>query len=117
MVFINSNNKKKRLNIREVNDYLDQLSKSNTYEGKKKSEARSKILSDLIRNTTAMQHKWLVRIILKDVKIGINEASIFGAFHPDANQVGVCVCVCVCVCGRVGVCVCVCVRVCVCVNV
>ena len=30
--------------------------------------------------------KWLVRIILRDVKIGLGQKAILNAFHDDANE-------------------------------
>ncbi|PHT40071.1 hypothetical protein CQW23_18925 [Capsicum baccatum] len=44
------------------------------------------ILSDLIRKTNAQEMKWIIMIILKDLKLGISEKSIFHEFHPDAED-------------------------------
>ena len=30
------------------------------------------------------QQKWLIRIIMRDLKIGLSENSVFGLYHPDA---------------------------------
>ncbi|WMV08590.1 hypothetical protein MTR67_001975 [Solanum verrucosum] len=30
--------------------------------------------------------KWIIMIILKDLKLGISEKSIFDEFHPDAED-------------------------------
>eukprot|EP00474_Spongospora_subterranea_P002280 CRZ02738.1 hypothetical protein [Spongospora subterranea] len=36
--------------------------------------------------TSATQHKWLMRIILKDLKLGIGETTILSVFHPSALE-------------------------------
>ena len=46
----------------QVNDYLDDLANSNT---KKDRPGVKKALQLLMRNTSALQQKWLIRIILK----------------------------------------------------
>lgn len=37
-------------------------------------------------NLSAVQLKWILRIILKDLKIGLGEKIVFDALHPDANE-------------------------------
>ncbi|CAH9140878.1 unnamed protein product [Cuscuta epithymum] len=68
------------LTIKELNDFLDSLASSVN-----RSE-KTAILSDLIRRTNAQEMKWIVMIILKDLKLGISEKSIFHVFHPDAED-------------------------------
>eukprot|EP00731_Ephydatia_muelleri_P038361 Em0732g2a len=43
-----------------------------------------KALQLLLRNTSALEQKWLIRIILKGLKTGLSENSVFSVFHPDA---------------------------------
>ena len=43
-------------------------------------------LLHLLRNTSALEQKWLIRMILKDMKLGLSENSILYAFHPDARD-------------------------------
>lgn len=43
-------------------------------------------LLHLLRNTSALEQKWLIRMILKDMKLGLSENSILNAFHPDARD-------------------------------
>jgi DNA ligase-4 len=38
----------------------------------------------MLRRTTALEQKWIVRIILKELKIGLSEKSILTYFHEDA---------------------------------
>ncbi|XP_062183911.1 putative DNA ligase 4 [Phragmites australis] len=68
------------LTIKEVNDVLDRLAATEN-----RSEKAS-ILSSLIKRTNALEMKWLLMIILKDLKLGISEKSIFHEFHPDAED-------------------------------
>ncbi|KAJ6836646.1 DNA ligase 4 [Iris pallida] len=68
------------LTIRELNDALDQLaSKENRGE-------KTDVLAGLIKKTNAVEMKWILMIILKDLKLGISEKSIFHEFHPDAED-------------------------------
>ncbi|KAG1326863.1 DNA ligase 4 [Cocos nucifera] len=68
------------LTIKELNDALDQLaSKENRAE-------KTGVLSGLIKKTNALEMKWILMIILKDLKLGISEKSIFHEFHPDAED-------------------------------
>ncbi|XP_010483218.1 PREDICTED: DNA ligase 4-like isoform X2 [Camelina sativa] len=68
------------LTIKELNDLLDRLATSEN-RGEKTS-----VLSTLIQKTNAQEMKWVVRIILKDLKLGMSERSIFQEFHPDAED-------------------------------
>ncbi|KAM3369769.1 hypothetical protein ACQJBY_017561 [Aegilops geniculata] len=68
------------LTIKEVNDALDRLSASDTRSDK------ASVLSSLIKKTNALEMKWLLMIIIKDLKLGISEKSIFHEFHPDAED-------------------------------
>ncbi|KAG5594743.1 hypothetical protein H5410_035975 [Solanum commersonii] len=68
------------LTIKELNDFLDHLASSEN------RAEKTSILSDLIRKTNAQEMKWIIMIILKDLKLGISEKSIFHEFHPDAED-------------------------------
>ncbi|XP_058068176.1 DNA ligase 4 [Magnolia sinica] len=68
------------LTIKELNDSLDRLASSEN-RGEKTS-----VLSDLIKKTNALEMKWIIMIILKDLKLGVSEKSIFHEFHPDAED-------------------------------
>ncbi|XP_077221842.1 DNA ligase IV [Tasmannia lanceolata] len=68
------------LTIKELNDLLDQLASSENRPGK------ASVLADLIKKTNAKEMKWIVMIILKDLKLGVSEKTIFQEFHPDAED-------------------------------
>lgn len=36
--------------------------------------------------TSAEEQKWLIRIILKDMKLGLGQSSVLDTFHPDAKD-------------------------------
>lgn len=71
------------LSIAEVNHHLDIISMSNA-KGKEGQKDVNSSIKHLLVNLSALQLKWLIRIILKDLKIGIKEHIILDAFHPDA---------------------------------
>jgi DNA ligase 4 len=66
------------LSVDDVNYYLDML---NTATEKPEKEH---IMKALLQHTTPAEHKWLVRIILRDLKIGLSEKTILGNYHDDA---------------------------------
>ncbi|XP_064401547.1 DNA ligase 4-like isoform X2 [Halichondria panicea] len=69
------------LTVSQVNQYLNDLAMSNA---KKERAGVKKALQLLLRNTSAMEQKWLIRMILKELKTGLSENSVFSVFHPDA---------------------------------
>lgn len=40
----------------------------------------------LLKNTSALEQKWLIRMIMKDMKMGMSEKSVLNAFHADARD-------------------------------
>ncbi|KAK6944587.1 BRCT domain [Dillenia turbinata] len=68
------------LTIKELNALLDRLAS-----GECRAE-KTLVLSDLIKKTNAQEMKWIIMIILKDLKLGVSERSIFHEFHPDAED-------------------------------
>ncbi|XP_039131950.1 DNA ligase 4 [Dioscorea cayenensis subsp. rotundata] len=68
------------MTIKELNDALDRLASCENRGDK------AAILSDLIKKTNPVEMKWILMIILKELKLGISEKSIFHEFHPDAED-------------------------------
>ncbi|KAF9292033.1 DNA ligase (ATP) [Mortierella alpina] len=62
--------------IRDVNQLLTGLSK--------KGSDNAQIFKTLVQSYTALENKWVVRIISKDLKIGMSENSVLPCYHPDA---------------------------------
>ena len=40
----------------------------------------------LLRAMTALEQKWLIRVLLKDLHLGLGQTAVFGAWHPDAKD-------------------------------
>lgn len=70
----------KNVSVEEVNSQLDLL--SNALE---KSEKKS-ILRTMVCSMSSLEQKWLVKMILKDMKIGAHD-KILGTFHPKALEI------------------------------
>lgn len=77
--------------IETVNEVLDKLSTTRSVgeDGQKRSLAaeHAKILKRCVATMTPGEMKWLIRIILRDLKIGVGEKTIFDRLHPDAMSV------------------------------
>lgn len=71
------------LTLSDVNAALDRLSDMN---GKNKREDIKSLLKFLIAQMSAVEQKWLVRIILKKVKLGVDQNTILRKFHPQAKE-------------------------------
>lgn len=69
------------LKIKEVNDFLDSVAINNA---SKQKDLVKKNLLHLITHTSALEQKWLIRMILKDMKLGISKETVLQIFHPDA---------------------------------
>ncbi|XP_040043330.2 DNA ligase 4 [Gasterosteus aculeatus] len=69
------------LTIKEVNDFLDSVAINNA--GKQKDLVKKSLLH-LITHSSALEQKWLIRMILKDMKLGISKETVLQVFHPDA---------------------------------
>jgi len=65
------------LTIKRLNEILDQL--ANNID-------QVKYFRELIKETNAAEMKWVVRIILKDLKLGIKLETVLTTFHPDGND-------------------------------
>lgn len=42
---------------------------------------------DIIKQLSALEQKWLIRILLKDTKLGLGQKSLLSAYHEDAEEV------------------------------
>ena len=67
------------LSITQVNNMLDQLS------AVQKEEHQLPIFDKFYRNMNADEMMWLIRIILRQMKIGATEKTFFDIWHPDAE--------------------------------
>jgi DNA ligase-4 len=68
------------MTIGEVNDLLDQLSAAS------KEENQVPIMEHFYRNMNAEELMWLIRVILRQMKVGATERTFFEMWHPDAES-------------------------------
>ena len=64
------------ITINTVNEYLTALSKT------RDKEERTSIMSKIIKECNSEEQKWIISIILKDLKIGLSYDSFFKNFDP-----------------------------------
>lgn len=69
------------MTINDVNDFLDELSRSTS------SEEKVTCLAKLIKKASVSEQKWIIHIILKDLKIGIGHESVFKHLDSRAQDV------------------------------
>ncbi|KAG9243105.1 hypothetical protein BJ878DRAFT_568736 [Calycina marina] len=67
------------MSIAEVNRLLDKLALSQS------DKDQQPIFEQFFDEMNADEIKWLIRIIVKQMKIGTTEKTIFGSFHPAAD--------------------------------
>ncbi|KAL1304390.1 hypothetical protein AAFC00_003390 [Neodothiora populina] len=68
------------LTIGEVNEMLDRLAAA------QKEENQFPIFKDFYESMNAEEVLWLIRIILRQMKVGASEKTIFEQWHPDAED-------------------------------
>ncbi|KAL4741955.1 DNA ligase 4 [Aspergillus similis] len=66
--------------IEEVNEKLDLLSSAS------KEEEQLPILAEFYRRMNPEELTWLIRIILRQMKLGATERTFFDVWHPDAEN-------------------------------
>ncbi|XP_067842559.1 DNA ligase 4 [Heptranchias perlo] len=71
------------LTVQEVNEHLDSIALNNAA---KRKDLVKKSLLRLICQSSALEQKWLIYMILKDMKLGISQQTIFHLFHADAAE-------------------------------
>lgn len=65
--------------VYDVNKLLDELNLS-------ESDEKPSIITKIIRKFSSIEQKWLIRIILKDLKIGISDKLVLTQYHIDAIE-------------------------------
>ncbi|OQV04258.1 hypothetical protein CLAIMM_09169 [Cladophialophora immunda] len=68
------------MTIGEVNELLDKLS------GAPREENQLPILAEFYKRMNAEELMWLIRVILKQMKVGATEKTFFHLWHPDAES-------------------------------
>ncbi|XP_077170434.1 DNA ligase 4 [Paroedura picta] len=75
--------KQGQLTVQQVNVLLDSVSTNNA---SKRKDLVKKSLLQLITQSSALEQKWLIRMIVKDLKLGASQQTLFSIFHPDAAE-------------------------------
>ncbi|XP_062971961.1 DNA ligase 4 [Elgaria multicarinata webbii] len=75
--------KQGQLTIQQVNELLDAISNNNAA---KRKDLVKNSLRQLITQTSALEQKWLIRMIIKDLKLGVSQQTLFSIFHADAAE-------------------------------
>lgn len=68
------------MSIEEVNEKLDELSAAS------KEDQQLPILAEFYRRMSPEELLWLIRIILRQMKVGATERTFFHVWHPDAES-------------------------------
>lgn len=71
------------LTIQDVNSLLDDV--ANGHASKDRDLVR-RGLGRLLRELSAREQKWLIRIIMKELKTGLSHHLVFSAYHVDAED-------------------------------
>lgn len=68
------------LSISKVNELLDQLAAA------QREENQLSIVEELYNNMNADELMWVIRIILRQMKVGATEKTFYNIWHPDADN-------------------------------
>ncbi|XP_071535419.1 DNA ligase 4 [Panulirus ornatus] len=74
---------KGEMSLHDVDTQLTSIAEN--YAAKKHEDVERSLLT-MLRNMTATEQKWLIRVLLKDMRLGIGQSAIFNAWHPDAKD-------------------------------
>ena len=72
------------LSIDEVNKDLDAIAANNASKTGKDIVRRH--LMHLVTSLSAIEQKWLIRMVMKELKMGLSQTSVLGVYHPDAEE-------------------------------
>lgn len=72
--------KQSSINVSELNNHLDLIANRDS------DTKLDEIMLKMFRSLTNSESKWIVRIMLKKLKLGIDNNKILNVFHPDAVE-------------------------------
>lgn len=72
-----------KMTLEDVDGRLTAIAEN--YAAKNHEEVERSLLV-MLRGMTATEQKWLIRVLLKDMRLGIGQGTIFNAWHPDAKD-------------------------------
>ncbi|XP_058794826.1 DNA ligase 4-like isoform X3 [Phymastichus coffea] len=70
-----------QLTVLNVNKFLDDVAASHEM-----SLQKDELFQHFLRKVSAVELKWLTRIVLKDMKLGLMQKKVFEVIHPDAEE-------------------------------
>ncbi|VVC30005.1 Hypothetical protein CINCED_3A019636 [Cinara cedri] len=71
------------MTIADVNQLLDKIAMKHANNESREVE---QILQLMLLKFSSNEQKWLIRLLLKDMHLGISHVKILNAYHPDAGQ-------------------------------
>lgn len=74
---------KGNLSLLEVDEHLTSIAENHAA---KKNDEVERSLLEMLKGMSAKEQKWLLRVLLKDMRLGIGQTLIFNAWHPDAKD-------------------------------
>lgn len=72
--------------IAQVNGWLDRLAAVAADKAPTQADERQKLFVEATRALSAFELKWIIRIILRNMRIGIKEMSMLKAYHRHAEE-------------------------------
>ncbi|RLN87661.1 hypothetical protein BBJ28_00001135 [Nothophytophthora sp. Chile5] len=73
-------NTKREHTLQDVNELLDALVRADS------NASRKKVVMRLATEFPANEQKWVVRVVLKDLKVGLRHERVLNFLHPDAME-------------------------------
>jgi DNA ligase-4 len=73
------------LSVWDINAWLDKLSEAVLKEAGR-AAARLSLLVPLLDKLNFSEHKWLIRIVLKEMRLGCKSERVLAAMHPGADK-------------------------------
>lgn len=80
MLYRGSGGDKAQKTLQDVNELLDALIRADS------NTARRKVIMQLSTEFPANEQKWIIRIVLKDLKVGLRHERVLNFLHPDAME-------------------------------
>lgn len=71
------------MSIQDVNSLLDDVA---TGHASKDKNLVRQALGRLLREMSAREQKWLIRIVMKELKTGLSQRLVFNSYHMDAED-------------------------------
>jgi DNA ligase-4 len=80
-------NSYKAWTVGSVNEWLDKLVAVAGGHGRvTEVDEQRKLFVELLAACKPVEHKWIVRVVLGDMKLGLRQDSLLGWYHPDAME-------------------------------